>query len=636
MRYCIFDVETDALKDTLTKIHVLSYRIYEGKEIVKSGSITDYKQMADLILEQEIIVGHNIKRFDIPVMEKILGIKITAMAFDTQAISYYQYPISEFKHGLGAWGERLGYGKPVVEDYAHQPIAVYINRCEADVEITSRLFHFQMDYCMDIYGDIDQVFRLYNYLTYKMDCLLEQEEERIKLDVRLAEQSKLDLEFIIQDKIDILATYMPQVVEKEIPKKPYLQSGELSAAGVKWLERILELKLPLDTKAIMINGNPGSPVQLKDWLFSINWKPQTFKLNKKGEKIPQVSLPNGGGICPSIKEMFEEHPYLEELAGLFRARHRYGLFKSFLENKDDEDYIVSGAHGFTNTLRLQHSKPIANLPQVGKFYGAEVRGCLTLPDDSYLMCGSDISGLEDNTKQHYLYFYDPDYVTEMRVPGFDPHIDIAVLAGLISKDDEELFKKVEREKEDQGNDHKFESEYEAEAYSVIKKMRTSAKVINFSATYGAGPQKIAETLKCTLEFATKLHKTYWSRNNAIKKTAKACTVKEVRGQKWLYNPVSGFWMFLKAEKDRFSTLNQSTGVFVFDSWVRKVRETLNPLGIRISLQYHDEILLKCKKEHRDFVDKTMKDTMVELNKELGLNVDIGNSVEWGNNYADCH
>lgn len=179
-----------------------------------------------------------------------------------------------------------------------------------------------------------------------------------------------------------------------------------------------------------------------------------------------------------------------------------------------------------------------------------------VPNENFLLCGSDISGLEDNTKQHYIYFYDSQYVTEMRVPGFDPHIDIAVLANLLSKEDEVFYKYIETCK-DNDKDFKFSSEEDSNRYKFIKKQRTKAKVINFSATYGAGPAKIAETLKCSLEEATILHKTYWTRNAAVKKTAAACIVKEVRGQKWLFNPVSGFWMFLKAEKDRFSTLNQS-------------------------------------------------------------------------------
>ena len=647
MKYTIFDIEGNGLLPTIDRIWCFSYADYDGKDLLKKGTLTTKEEIKAKIEESEILVGHKIIEYDIPALEKVLEVEILTKLIDTLGISFYHYPVKGFVHGLAAWGERLGFAKPVITEGEwkgplpgetwEQFIAKMTNRCEGDVEINTRLFHFQMDYTMEIYNnDFAQVMRLFGYLGFKLDCLKDQEAEKIKLDVRLAEKSKIDLEFIIDEKITNLAKHMPRQLEKEQPKKMYKADGSLSAHGVKW-KNLLKLKgLPEDSTKITKMGSPTSPKQLKEWLFKLGWVPVTFKLNSKEEKIPQVSLPFGGGLCPSVIEMFGKYEFLEELGGLYRARHRFGLFKSFLENKDDNDFIYSRAQGFTNTLRMQHAKPVANLPGVGKYYGEEVRGCLTVPDDSYVMCGSDISGLEDNTKQHYIYFYDPDYVNDMRVEGFDPHIDIAVLAEMISKEDETFFKKIEALKDELGDDFTFENEEDIKRYKKIKSIRGDAKVVNFSATYGAGPPKIAATLKCDLPFASKLHKTYWDRNSAVKKTARACKVKTVRHQKWLYNPVSGFWMFLKAEKDRFSTLNQSTGVYVFDSWLRKVRTALKPLGVRVCMQYHDELLLVCKKHQKDQVEQILKQAMTDMNTEMGLNVDIGISVDWGINYAECH
>jgi hypothetical protein len=647
MNYCLFDIEGNGLLDSITKIWTFSYEIYNSRELIQSGTLTNPEEIKELVLKQKVLVGHNIIDYDIPALEKVLGIKITATLIDTLSISFYHYPVKGFLHGLEAWGERFKYPKVVVADDEwagplsgetwEDFIRKMTKRCEVDVEINRKLFHFQMDYTMQIYdNNISDVLRLFGYLGFKMDCLREQEKVKIKLDLRLAEKSKLDLEFIIDEKITNLSQYMPRIVDKEQPKVMYKKDGELSAHGHKWKELLKLKKLPEDTTVITTKGSPTSPVQLKDWLFSLGWEPITFKVNAKDEKVPQVSLPFGGGLCSSVKDLIKKYDYLEDLAGLYRARHRFSLFKAFLKSVDENGYVYSRAQGFTNTLRMQHAKPIANLPGVGKYYGEEVRGCLTVPDASYIMCGSDISGLEDNTKQHYIYNYDPDYVTEMRVPGFDPHIDIAVLAEMITKEDEVFYKEIEAQKDKLGNEFKFSSQEDAERYYTIKDIRGKAKIVNFSATYGAGPPKIAETLKCDLPFATKLHKTYWKRNAAVKSTAKDAKVKIVENQKWLYNPVSGFWMFLKAEKDRFSTLNQSTGVYVFDFWLKKFREIVNPLGIEVCMQYHDEFLLWCKREFKGYVDKAVKDAMTQVNNQLGLNVSIGYSTEWGANYADVH
>lgn len=83
-------------------------------------------------------------------------------------------------------------------------------------------------------------------------------------------------------------------------------------------------------------------------------------------------------------------------------------------------------------------------------------------------------------------------------------------------------------------------------------------------------------------------------------------------------------------------MNILSGVFVFDSWVKKVRDKLNPLGIKVMLQYHDEILLCYPSEHKEFVSKALQEAMDDNNKELNLNVDISISIDLGKSYAECH
>jgi hypothetical protein len=629
MKYTVLDIEADGLLPTVSKIHCLSYEVYDSKTLLYQGTITDYNEMKNFVLNQETIAGHNMIDYDIPVLEKLLGIKNVARLIDTLGLSWYLSPIHGFRHGLESWGERFGIPKPVVEDWENQPIEVYINRCEEDVKINSMLMHEIMDYLMEIYGSFDKVDRAIRYNTFKMECLKEQREKGITLDQRLAEESKMNLEFELEERMSKLSALMPKQVDKEAPKRMYKKDGSLSSYGVKWQQLLEERGQPLDSKVLYKPGNPGSNKQLKEWLFQLGWEPQTFKTSKATkEEIPQVSLPFGGGLCPSVLELIEKKPELKELEGLFMVRHRVGLFKSFLENMDDNGKIYSRAQGFTNTYRLQHSKPIANLPGVDKYYGKEIRGCIKVTDDSYTMIGSDISGLEDNTKQHYMYFHDPKYVEEMRVEGFDPHIDIAIFANLMSEEQADRYKELNA-KENLTDDEKTE-------YKSLKKIRANAKTVNFGGVYGIGAPKLAKQLNISLAEAEKLHTGYWKRNAAVKKIANECKTKTVRGQKWLYNPVSQLWMFLKEDKDKFSTLNQSSGVYVFDTWMKFVRRRLNPLGIKMLLQYHDELLFECPNELTNLCDMHLKEAMKEANQELQLNVEIEIDTQFGKTYADCH
>lgn len=636
MRFCVFDIETDGLLDEVSKIHCLSYQIYENSKFITKGTITDYSKMINFLLAQENLVGHNIIRYDIPVLEMLLKVEIKSKLIDTLGISWYLFPMRKY-HGLEYWGEEVGIPKPKIDNWKDLPIEEYIFRCEQDVDINSQIFLFFFSYLIELYTNLEDAIRLVSYLMFKMDCLRDQEIVKIPLNSILCKEHLADLEEEFRQKTVALSEAMPVILGtliKTQPKVMFKNDGTLSVHGLNWITYLQENNLPETTKEVREKPNPGSEKQLKKWLFDLGWQPETYKVSKQtGKAVPKVSLDFGQGLCPSVKSLYEVEPTLELLDGYFKTKHRIGVFKSYLDNVNKDGLVVSTAHGFTNTLRLTHSKPIVNLPKPGVYYGKEIREVLTIPNEDYLMFGSDISGLEDNTKQHYIYFYDPEYVKQMRVPGFDPHVDIGVLAGLISKEEEDFFKEVEAMLEEE---KKNLSPEELALLKVIKKQRGTAKSANFAATYGAGGPKIAETAKIPLKDGVKLHQIYWKRNWAVKKIAETCVVKKVNNQKWLYNPLSGFWLYLKAEKDRFSTLNQSSGVFVFDSWLQQVRQRLSLLDILVAMQYHDEIMGYFPKKYKEQVTKILSESMDIVNKNLKLNVEIGVSIDYGNNYAEVH
>ena len=73
----VFDIETDGLNPS--KIHCLSYT----SDGVEHNTLTDYEDMRQLLSNQKGLIGHNIVRYDVPVLERILGIKIKARLYDT-------------------------------------------------------------------------------------------------------------------------------------------------------------------------------------------------------------------------------------------------------------------------------------------------------------------------------------------------------------------------------------------------------------------------------------------------------------------------------------------------------------------------------------------------------------------------
>lgn len=622
MRYTVLDIETDGLIDEVTKIHCLSYAIYVDNILIDKGALRNYYEISNFIMEQKILVGHNIIRYDIPVLEKILGIKITARLIDTLALSWYLYP-NRIKHGLESFGEEFGVLKPVINDWTNLSVEEYIHRCNRDVEINSILFVNQMHYLMRIYvGDTVKVNQLLDYLSFKLDCAREQEEIGCRIDLELINRSLGELYILQNEKTLALIEAMPKNItykEYRKPSKMYKKDLSLSSAGYKWLNLLEENNLPENFNDVLTlpileeDGNPSSTQQLKSWLESLGWIPETFVFTKDKEgspkSVPQIYVSDE--VCNSIKRLYTVEPALENLDMLSLIKHRIGIFKGLLEAQYKPGWVRAEIAGLTNTLRFKHKKPIVNLPKVFKFYGEQIRGSIIAPSDDHILCGSDMTAIEDTTKQHYIWNYDAQYVKDLRTPGFCPHLDVAILAGLLTPEQAEQHKRKEAD------------------YS---QQRNLAKVVNFSGIYGAGPPKIAQTTGMSLEQAQALHKTYWSRNKAVKFIARDAIVKTVEGQMWLFNPISGFWLTLRYDKDKFSTQNQSSAVFVFDMYVRQVRAK----GIKIILQIHDEIVFSLLKGQEDLVSAMLKDCINIVNDKVKLNVPIGSSMDYGKKYSLIH
>jgi len=144
----VFDIETDGLLDDLTKIHVLAYS-YDGKEVFHCG---DYDAMREFFEEQKVLIGHNICRFDIPAIEKVLGIKIKARLIDTLALSWYLNH-HRIKHGLEGYGEDYGVPKPVIKDWNSLTYEEYAHRCSEDVKINWRLWRDLQLKLRKLYGE---------------------------------------------------------------------------------------------------------------------------------------------------------------------------------------------------------------------------------------------------------------------------------------------------------------------------------------------------------------------------------------------------------------------------------------------------------------------------------------------------
>lgn len=640
----IIDAESDGLVPQSTKIWCMgiSWKDEKGKWQVKST--TDYENMRKVLINPEnTVVCHNIVRFDVPLYEKILGIKVKASVVDSLGLSWYLYPErGQRDHGLAAWGETFGVPKPKIDDWENLSVEEYCHRVEEDVKINTNLWIKQYNYLKKIYPDPQDIVRIVKYLNFKLTCLGIQEEEKILIDV---EQCKKNLDFlqgIESEKKDLLEAAMPKLpIKKSIskPKVLHKKDGSLSVAGARWFEILRENNIPEDFEGelSMTAGydepNAGSPIQVKDWLLGLGWKPLLFEDGRNG-KVPQVR-DKEKMLCKSVLALKDIEPAIEHLDGLSVVTHRAGYLKGFLEKVDENGYAVAFAHGFTKTLRLKHAKPFVNLPKPTSPYGDLVRGVMIAPKGSILI-GSDVSSLEDKMKQISIYPYDPEYVDDMNRPGWDAHLDIGLKSGMISPEESDFFrwyKKKDKQKEDLPEIFKVYSDEElSEQFEKVSKKRAIAKTGNYALTYGCGVPKLMESTSLKKKDAQTLYNGYWDRNWAVKKFSEDRAVKMVDGKAWIWNPITNFYYFLASEKDRFSACNQSAGVRVFDGYVYEmIRRGLKPI-----FQAHDEVLLVAKKEDVRFVESALKQSIDRVNAQYNFPVKIEIDIQVGGNYAEVH
>ena len=88
MRYC-FDIETDGFVEACTKIHCIVLKDIDKQEILTVSN----DEAVKLLSKAELITGHDIVKFDIPVIQKFYPeFKTTAKIFDTLIATRLLFP----------------------------------------------------------------------------------------------------------------------------------------------------------------------------------------------------------------------------------------------------------------------------------------------------------------------------------------------------------------------------------------------------------------------------------------------------------------------------------------------------------------------------------------------------------------
>lgn len=641
----VVDIECDGLLDDLSKLHILSagWKSPDGSWAIKSTNKVE--DIAKIFSNpNNTIVGHFFLGYDIRAIKQLFPqIEVKASIIDTIGLSYYLYN-SRKSHGLEDWGSELGFEKVKVEKDEWKTLSYELakERCEGDVNINILVWEKMLKLLRELYSDDDAIISVIKRSNFKIELLNIQSENKILVDIEQCQKNLDFLQGIVDEKVKEVEAIMPGVpVTQDInkPAKLTKKDGSPSAAAVKWFGLLKEngVREDFDGTLTLTKSydppNVSSSKQMKDFLFSKGWKPAIYGKGTNGP-VPQLRDADKN-LCKSVLKLVKVFPELEALQGLSVAQHRSGYLKAFLSLADKDGYITASWSGMAKTWRVKHVKPICNLPGNGSQYGELVRAVLIAPKGKVFV-NADLSSLEDKTKQVCISPIDPDYVATMNTEGYDAHLNIGLSSGFLTQEEVDFFKwykSKERNPEELPSIYRGHSEEELSLeFKRVSKIRSSAKTVNYAATYGASPQALAASADISLKEAKVLHKTYWDVNWSVKKFADSLAVKEVDGRNWIYSPYSRTWLLLTSDHIKFSAVNQNFGAAVFDLllWF------LIKAGIKPIMTVHDELSYYIDEGMEEDAERIVQESIDKVNKVFNFPIKFEAGPEFATSYGNVH
>tara|TARA_R110002124_G_scaffold30047_4_gene103842 strand:+ start:3841 stop:5574 length:1734 start_codon:yes stop_codon:yes gene_type:complete len=525
------------------------------------------------------IIGHNILGYDIPVLERLLGIDFSGIKLtDTLVLSRLTDPARQGGHSLGSWGERLGYPKGDYTDFSYYTNEM-LDYCIKDTEVN--LFTYRQliieangfsQQSIDLEMDVHKIICQQTRSGWLLD-----EQKAFMLLAELKE-SMLNAEAKVHERF----VPLPVWVEKNYPKNPIKKDGTEAAIMVRHREQGFHydsegsygvFEYPI--------FNLGSRQQIGRYLIHFGWTPTEFTetgLPKIDEKVLE-------GVDVPEAVMIKEFLLLQK---------RVGMVLSWIESVADDGRV----HGYVNSIgaqtgRMSHSSPnVAQVPASYSPYGKECRECWIVPK-GYKLVGCDASGLELRMLAHYLK--DEDY-THQILDG-DIHTYNMNMAGLSNRD--------------------------------------QAKTFIYGFLYGAGDAKIGEIVGGTAKHGKKIKATFFK---SIPKLEKLITqIKSASGRGYLKG-LDGRRIKVKSEHSAPNYLLQSAGAIV----MKKALVLLYASASKENLDFtfvgniHDEYQTQVLEKHSERFGVLAVEAIVNAGLALNMNCPLDGESKIGNNWYECH
>jgi len=522
------------------------------------------------------VIGHNIIRYDIPVVERLLDVSIECKITDTLVMSRLYNPQLEGGHSLAAWGERLKFPKGDYHDWtALTPDMV--EYCQQDVRVTECLYQ-TLKQELAPFGDasVDLEHSVQSAIARQItNGWLLDERKATDLVAQLQEKQN-DLEEAVHEKFRPLPTFVKEIVPK------YKKDGTLSTVGLKFLGDKWTQVDGTFSRIDWPEFNLGSRQQIGRYLRLFGWKPEKF--TETGQAI----------VDEKTLETVTDIPEAQLIAEYLMVQKRIAQVQSWLDAIEDDGRV----HGQVNacgavTGRMTHSKPnMAQVPAVGAPYGYECRACWIVPEGHKLV-GVDASGLE--LRMLASFMNDKEYTNE--ILNGDIHTTNQNNAGLST--------------------------------------RAQAKTFIYAFLYGAGDSKIGSIVGGSQRTGAQLRQRFLDNTPALAELRERVSVASQRGY---LRGLDGRCLHIRSEHSALNTLLQSAGAVVmkkalqiFTDYAPKWNLTYKLLG-----SIHDEYQIEAPEDQADKVGWLMVECIKAAGVALDLKCPLDGEYKVGNNWAETH
>jgi DNA polymerase I len=649
----VFDTEANGLLDTVTKAHCVCAIILEtGAEVIFGPD--QIKDGLTLLSQADVLIGHNILRYDLPMLKKVYGWEPSpeTKIRDTKVIARLKHPnVMETdakyinrgimppgkdyrgKHTIAAWGYRLGVKKE------HEDITDWSTytedmgtRCLSDVRVNAAIWKFlcperYSQQAIELEQDVDVV-------VWRMEqCGVPFSREKAgALHVELLAK-KDEIEHRLKSQFGFW--YAPCTPD---PRKSVVRPKVPRRVTDKKTGQRYRVEGPY-TKLKLVKFNPKSRPHIERVLRKMGWKPTKFTQSGRAEIDEQV-----------VEDICAKFPAMAGLGEYMMVQKRLSQLvdgnQSLLNNVGADGCI----HGVINpmgtgTSRASHFGPnLAQVPSAKKPYGDRFRGLFEVPD-GWDLVGADQEGLEGRGLGHYMAAFDGGAYAKVLLEG-DPHWRSTIALGFVPP-------AAIRDKHNQ--------------FHVI--CREGSKRFYYAFVYGAREGKCGEIILAVCLDALKagfpeLLDDFFDgkhpskdKQRAIGGKARVKFMDGIPGMEKLqeavadqvskFNAVRGLDGRVIPCRSPHSALNfliQSAGAIICKRWLVDAYKELLARGYKhgwdgdfvFCLWVHDEIQVACRHGLGDEIGQVLVEKAKAAGVQYGFRIPLDSKYDIGRSWADTH